>query len=113
MTSNRSSRALAICRTLCVAVVACTAWLALTSDATAGVILATEAAVSEMSAPQAPAVPEPATPFAPDGQLRSLLHGDANNATGAGSTAPTFGPSTGLVALLFDGPSTAETTLIS
>jgi hypothetical protein len=86
-------------------------WCA-SSDANAGVIVATDVAIGGMSPSQAPAVPEPAKPLVRDvGQL-SLLYG-TNHTNGAGSPAPTSGPGSGLVALASETLATTPNTLIS
>ena len=106
-------------RMLCVAIGAWAVWFSAAADADAGVIVATDLqmmgvqSVGGMSASQSPAVPQPVSPLVRDRQQESLLNGTTTNTGGAGSPTPTFGPSTGLVALVSEGPATAQTSLVS
>jgi hypothetical protein len=92
--------------------VACAVWFASGDRANAGVIVATDAWIGSMSAPQTPVAPEPAKPSLRKLDLASLLS-STTNTSGAGSPAPSFGPSAGLVALSSDVLVTAPNTLIS
>src|SRR5487761_1535979 len=107
------SPATAIRRMLCAAVGAWAVWFAATG-ADAGVIVAADGqSVGGMSASQSPAAPQPVSPLVRDRQQESLLNSSTTNTGGAGSSAPTFGPSTGLVALVSAAPATAQTSLVS
>jgi len=100
-------------RTTCVAAAACFVWFASSVDAVAGVIVASDTAIGEMGRnSHTRPVPEPAKPLVQELELASLLGTTANNTGGAGSPAPTFGPSTGLVAVVSERPETAQNMLI-